>query len=302
MQSIQSQGRNILQGNPDKLYIFCGHEYGVKEIYLDAIESVYGSRTECDSVASVLSSMRTKSILPQPNSLYIVRYDDAFIKSLDKSKADELINANIRGTLVIIYDDVRNESKVDKYLGNYAISFDPMSVNTIYKHISKKYPKVRDELIRSVCRNCIDYADGMNMAEGLSHLDMSKQSMITPESVPSLFGRSQTISPSNFRESIAEKNFYNICWLLERYSGDLNLIFYEFASTMVELEKCISTPYIDSNLKKYVKGWSTASTYTMFRNVYHSIKLSRTIQLDLNDQIIFLASLMRFNPIPQIWS
>ena len=68
---------------------------------------------------------------------------------------------------------------------------------------------------------------------------------------------------------------------------------------MIELDKIQSTKYSKSPLKEYSKKWSPADIYYMFNHTYNAIKSLRSgYTVELPDLIIYLASLMKFQQIP----
>ena len=148
---IQDAGKQILSKNPGKVYIFCGDDYGIKHKYIRILKSIYKVSIECDTVEDVLKRSKTKSLLPEPQKLYIVRYDDGFLNSLNDDSIAELSNVSIHGTLVCIYQGDKATAKCMKYL--YCIlrlKSIVVNKNLVYKYILSDFPDLPESILQTV--------------------------------------------------------------------------------------------------------------------------------------------------------
>lgn len=300
MLPIQKVGTEIMSKNPGRFYAFVGPEYGVKRTYLDLLEQVYGSSVESSSVQAVLSMMNTKHLIPLSPTLYVVRYDEDFIKSLDNNSASHIQSSNIIGTVVCIYDDLKHESKLDKYLPNYTVSFDTMSKASLLKNLQKAHQNLDTTVLNRICNICIDYADALNMANAIEVSNVGASLDDSDDAFRQLFGRDQADQSKMFRVAVASRNFNLCCKIIDECSSDLSSFFYIMLNTFSELEKCKCSTYADSDLRSCVKHWDVKDLYTMFCNVYRSLKKSRYMSMDLLDELVYLCSLLKFQPIPEV--
>ena len=104
MLTIQEVGTEIMQGNPRNFYVMTGSEYGIKRMYIQYLINHYKNYKEADSVESVLTTMSTKHFVPLQPTVYVVRYDDAFITSLNDKTSARIQSIKIIGTIVCLYE------------------------------------------------------------------------------------------------------------------------------------------------------------------------------------------------------
>ena len=140
MRTIQDVGLEIFNHSPAKFYAFLGPEYGIKCRYLDMIAETYkGSVVEADSVQSVISMMKTKHIVPLQPSLYIVRYDETYLSSLDNASFMKLKDIKMIGTLVMIYQTEKQCSKVEKYLPDISVYVGNVDTKFVEKYLKQDF-------------------------------------------------------------------------------------------------------------------------------------------------------------------
>lgn len=146
MKSIQEAGKEILTNNPSKMYVFTGEEYGIKKRYLSILSSYYGSSKEYEKVEDVLSIFRSKRLIKLQPCLYIVRYDEDFIKSLNDRSENDIRKLNICGTIVLLYENSKQSSKLEKYLPSYTTSVDSVNINFMVKYILSEFKTCQRKL------------------------------------------------------------------------------------------------------------------------------------------------------------
>ena len=300
MRSIQDVGLEILSNNPAKFYIFLGDEYGVKQTYIDKLKDFYGQFEEIDSVQSFVSMMKSKRFIPLDPKLYISRYDEGFLSSLDATTQDTFNHLRIIGTLVCIYQQPKHSSKLDKYLPDYCVSIDNISPKFKSKYLHSDF-NLPDKLIDVAVKYGSNYGQCRNMCKCMSHLNNPSDLLDLSESkIAEMFGCVKSIDDSLFKRGIAAKNFNYVVSLLDNYDGDLVNILYAVLSTMVELDKLMDNKYTDSDLRQYLKLWSRRDLYYMFMHGYDQLKKSRTISYDMYNGLIYLFSLLQFKEVPAI--
>ena len=299
MKSIQDAGREILTNNPCKMYVFTGEEYGIKKRYLSILSSYYGSSKEYEKVEDVLSIFRSKRLIKLQPCLYIVRYDEDFIKSLNDRSENDIRKLNICGTIVLLYENSKHSSKLEKYLPSYTTSVDSVNINFMVKYILSEFKNMSEKTARDVCEISSNYGQAQNISSCLSLLSSQESGNISKLSMMELFGKESISNDSMIKTGVASKNFKYLISVLERYNDDKDKIFYSILSTMLDLDKLKSNPYFDCEAKAYAKYWSGPDIYYMFVNTYSMLKLSRSYNnFDIDNALIYLFSLLQFDHVP----
>ena len=299
MKSIQDAGKEILTNNPCKLYVFTGEEYGVKKRYISILNSYYGQLKEYERVDDVLSIFRSKRLIKLQPSLYIVRYDEEFIKSLNDRSENDIRKLNVCGTIVLIYENSKHAAKLEKYLPSYTTSVDSVNINFMIKYILSEFKNMPEKTARDICEISSNYGQAKNISSCLSLLSSQEVGNISKLSMMSLFGKESTSNDSMIKTGIASKNFKYLISVLERYNDDKDKIFYSILSTMLDLDKLKSNPYFDCEAKAYAKYWSGPDIYYMFVSTYSMLKLSRSYSsFDFDNAFIYLFSLLQFDHVP----
>lgn len=299
MKSIQDAGREILTNNPCKIYIFTGEEYGIKKRYLSILSSYYGSSKEYEKVEDVLSIFRSKRLIKLQPCLYIVRYDEDFIKSLNDRSENDIRKLNICGTIVLIYENSKQSSKLEKYLPSYTTSVDSVNINFMIKYILSEFKNMSEKTARDICEISSNYGQAQNISSCLSLLSSQESGNISKLSMMELFGKASVSNDSMIKIGVASKNFKYLISVIERYNDDKDKIFYSILSTMLDLDKLKSNPYFDCEAKAYAKYWSGQDIYYMFVNTYSMLKLSRSYNsFDVDNALIYLFSLLQFDHVP----
>lgn len=299
MRSIQEVGNEILSGHPKDFYIFAGKEYGVKCSYLRTLEKHYGHRVECASVDEVLNSMRTKSLIPKIPTLYIVRYDDAFVSTLSDATARHIESCKIVGTIVCLYEQPKQVSKLDKYLKDYIVSIDAVSPRFLNMYLHSDFPSMPDRLINIAEKCGANYGHARNILQSMTYADANELASMSDAEISKLFGCTPSASSDLIRQGIASRNFVYLNSLLGSYEGDADSIMYTILATMIELDSIMDRPRKESDLRPYVKRWSRQDVYYMFVATYNELKQLRSLSVsDPFNSVVFLFSLLQFPRIP----
>lgn len=300
MATIQEVGREILTDNPKSIYIFCGDGYGIKEQYLNHLEKFYGRKVECDSMESICNIMRRKHIIPLEPTLYVVRYDEAFINSIDAKTENSLKSIKVIGTIVCIYQSEKHQNKCEKYLPSLTVSIGQVLSNYVFKYIKNEFPNLPDTVIASTIKVVPEYDRARRLCKIFNSLPEEFVSRITESEISSSFGNLLSQQSQNIRIGVAARNFTYLVEHLSAYEGDADAVIYDILSTLVELEKIKSSKYSDSDLKKYANSWSIPDIYYMFIHAYSELKQFRTgAVVNKENSLLYLFSLLKFPTIPE---
>ena len=299
MLSIQEVGTEILTNKPRSLYFFVGDEFGVKDEYVRILTSYYGDVKNVETVASVYALMSHKRIVPLPPALYVCRYDESFISTLDGDKAAKLLNCKMIGTLVCIYDGAKHATKLDKFFPNNVVSIDPIAADIQLKYLQGHCPSVPEHILKLIVNITSSYGHALVLSSNLENAQCYDLYQHTDAELIQSFGYSSQSQEKTIKRGIASRNFKYILDMLDAVD-DYNTFLYHMLSTFVELDKLIYSPRAASDLSDFVKRWSAADIYAMFSNTYRELLRSRSETVDLKSRIVYLLSLMQFNPIPNM--
>ena len=247
-----------------------------------------------------INFMRTKHFIPLLPTLYIIRYDDQFVSSIDDSIANIINNTNIIGTIVCIYDNDKQLQKLDKFLSDYTVTIGAVSDKYIEKYLKEDFPELPDNCIKSVVSICSDYSTAINICNGLKNIPKLDLLTLQQETIKSTVYIVGDDSYSNkVKQCIASRNYGVIMNVVESYKGTLDNFLYDILSTLVELEKlkCVKS---DSDLVPYSKRWTISDIYNLFQWTYKVLLEIRTTSVNPEERIMFLTSLMQFNEIPEV--
>lgn len=300
MISIQEAGKEILTHSPRPFYVWVGPEYGIKEKYLAMLSECYSSTRDVDSVAEVLSLMKTKHMIPLEPCLYVVRYDDAFVASLSDKTGQKIQSTHIIGTIVCIYESDKQANKLEKYLPEFTVHIDSVDPRFVYKYLHSEFPTVCDRFLRFASTHATNYSHARNMTRCASCLDQKMLDESDDDTLSSLFATSIDFSEKQFQMHIACRHSSYLISNLEKYSNSLDNMLYSILRTMVEMEKALSTSYGQSDFREYNKYWRMEDVYNMFMITYHVLKVSRSQSVDIENLVVFLLSLLSFDKIPTI--
>ena len=301
MRTIQDVGLEIFNHTPAKFYAFLGPEYGIKCRYLDMIAETYkGSVVEADSVQSVISMMKTKHIVPLQPSLYIVRYDEIYLSSLDNASFMKLKDIKMIGTLVMIYQTEKQCSKVEKYLPDISVYVGNVDTKFVEKYLKQDFPNLDSRLVKLAAYCGTDYGHAKNIG-GCMNCVPSKEFMSYQDSdICKLFGKVDEVDDKVLQIHIAARDVNFLMSNINKFLENTDNTIYTLMSTMVEFDKIWGNKYSDSPIKKYQKVWSREDVYYMFMHGYHQLRLRRSISVNDENQLITLFSLLSFSPVPSI--
>lgn len=290
----------ILTDRPKKFYVFGGVEYGVKEKYLEHLTNFYsGKRKEVASVNEIISLFSKKHFIPLEPTLYVVRYDETFIASLNEATAEKIKRLKIIGTVVCIYENTKHIAKCDKYLPNYTGSIDSLDNKFLKKYLTADFPSLSSNMIDVAIEISENYGHAKNICRSMSHAGQSIHKM-DRETLKKLFGYVDTSTENQIRQGVAARNFSALAKMADRYPESADMMVYTILQTMIELERCKTSRYADSDIKKYAKNWSFEDIYFMFVNTYEELKKLRSMSIsDPYNSLIYLFGLLKYNPIPR---
>lgn len=304
MISIQELGKEILSGEFRKFYVFLGQEYGVKRKYLDIMKAAYpGGQKEISCMKDFVNMMKVKQLIPLPPTLYVVRYDTEFAKSLSASTASQIAKLNYAGTCVCIYGENDNSlrDKFDKFLPEASTVIDAVNPLFIKKYLLADYPGLDEGLAGAAANISANYGQARNIAAAMMCSDMNKLKNLDEVSIANLFGISSQSNEKYLQMCIASKNFKAIIQAVDRYPQIDDSILYVFTQTMNELEKLKTYKSTDSPLKQYVKNWTEEDIYNFFNHSYNALyKIRIGISSDIKNCTTYLASLLQFAKVPSL--
>lgn len=298
MRDLQSAGTEILTGNPSKLYIFCGTEYGIKKKYLECIANHYNGRMiELQTVADAIEKFSSFQLIVDEPALYVVRYDSDFVSKLNDKLVKKLEKCQIDGTLVLIYQESKHETKLDKHLGEYCVSLDKVSKQFMMKHLSHDFPTISAELLQHIVVSCIDYNQAINVCRIVSNI----QSCSNREADMFILNSKSTLD-RDIKLAVASKNYDYLCYLIDRIKS-MDEFIYPILSLMLEFEKIRVQKYSDSDFKKYLSFWTFNDIYNFYDITYYTLSMSRTSQVVTDKSLCeFIASLLIFKTVPSLKS
>lgn len=299
MATIQEVGSQIISKTPGHFYVFCGSEYGVKLRYLDMIAEVHKSVICADSVNDILKSMRTKRIVPLQPALYIIRYDEEFVSSLNEKTLSEINSTKICGTIVCIYEKESQYNKLVKYLPDYTVSIDKISPQFIEKYLTSDFPNMPLSVIQLAVNYASDYNAARNICSSMSMLDSKTLGRLSDEDMVDIFGGKDVSDDEQIKEAVASRNFNYLMNILSEYEGSADDVIYDILSTMIEMDKALDGK--SSDFKKYANRWTRPDVYYMFMHAYSELKRMRSMSISNTDNIVtYLAALLGFSQIPSL--
>lgn len=299
MISIQDLGLSILSDTPKHLYIIGGSEYGVKDKYIEKLTQLYGARSEYPDMDSIISLFSVKHLIPLKPQLYVVRYDEQFVSSINATLASKIKSLKIVGTVVCLYADPKQIEKLDKFLPESVAVIENVNPQFIEKYLHSDFPKLDDRSIHVATLAASNYGHARNICKSMSYADPEALAKMSDIQLATLFGCSQAVAEEEFRKYIAGKNFAALTKLLESYEGEYDSLLYTILQTMIDLEKVLSSKYANSDLKDFIKLWTVEDIYYMFMNTYDEIsKLRSNTSADAKNSLIYLFGLLPFQRIP----
>jgi len=238
--------------NVDYLYTdpFTGEEVAVRDIYVKKIVEI--SKLSCvrtDTVLSVFSTIKNKSLFASDSKVYIVSNDKAFLSDFESYKElDTVLNNNI---LILLYDTIDKRSKYYKSYTDSITIFNKLSSDVLAKYIQKdlELNDVNARLLAEICNNDysrilleIDkiraYSQATNDNHNLAFAQLVNNGVIFCESYDAIF---------DFTNAVLNRDYVNALRLLQvcRDSGEatlvmLSVLYTEFKQTL-QVQSCNNT-------------------------------------------------------------
>ena len=298
MLSIQDVGLEILNKNPRKFYVFLGNEYGIKLKYINLIANHYQSDvTSVDSVSSILSFMNTKHLIPLTPKVYVIHYDEGFLSDLNKSTSMLIDSTNIVGTVVCIYDSENATKKFGSNLPDYSVIINSVDIKFMKKYLISDFPNIPESTIERIATISNDYYSAYNTCKCI---DVSKLYNLSYNDIDTTFKHDFEATDTAVRHSIANRNFRQVLESYKSYTGTPDMFIYTIFNVLLELEKLICNKYATSDLRDYVKKWKLPDIYNMFNQSYRMLVKLRTISIDVDNAVVYLASLLLYSDVPSI--
>lgn len=302
MLSIQELGLSIMSDSPKNLYILGGSEFGIKEKYIDILTNKIGSKIEHSSAVDLIASMDRKQLIPIPPSVYVVRYDKTFLSKLSEKNGEfvqKIKNCKINGCIVLIYENDSDINKCDKHFPENTAIITHIDSKFIIKYLKSDFPDLKDEYCMISAKIASDYYQAKNIARCL--YSIQDKVILNENQIKYLFGLNTSYSDNDITLAIANRDFSSFVYMVEKYDGDIQNIFYVILRTMIELDKCLDNKYTQSPVQKASKLWTRYDVYWMFNHTYNALKQLRLgYTADPLISIVYLAALLRFKQIPSL--
>ena len=274
---IQECAQQLLSDSPGPLYFLTGPEYGVKSQYLEALSKTYDGCVESyDSLADLVQALSKKSIIPRKPSLYVVRYDKDYLKGLDATAADKLKSLKFQGTIVALYSDDKDESKIDKHFPKNTVRINFLTEAVQKKHLMKQFPKITERALDTIIKISDDFYQATLLCRSLNCLPESKIAGFTSAELCELFGYRADSNASRFKTAVAARNYAAMVQEIDAYTDDYSLLFYDILSTYLEIAKMLGRKYGESFVTPYLKLWNHQSLATMYDITYEQLNKVRS--------------------------
>lgn len=299
MRTIQEVGTEILTKDPQKLYVMVGPEYGIKMKYVKLLKEFYGELKEVPTVKEVLNMMSKKHLVPIKPCVYIVRYDESFVQSLNEAVRKRIQQLNILGTLVCIYDNAKHAAKLDKFLPEYTVSVDTVNSKYLEKYLHQDFPGIADRFVNIAIECSSDYGQAQSMCRAMKCINPADLYKLSDSAIGELFGHHSTSTESQLRKGIAARNFKYLVSVIDGLE-DMSNVYYVILQTMIDLDKLKDSKYGQSDIRDYAKNWTREDIYHMFTHTYAELKKSRTYSMDISLSVIYLFSLLQFTKVPSL--
>lgn len=293
MLSIQQVGKEILGDNPSSFYVFLGNEYGIKKKYLDHLSLYYNEVVELQSVDDVFNLFKQKHLFSPKPTLYIVRYDTDFIKTINNKTEEYIKSLKIVGTIVCVYEGDSIASKCDKYIPDMSVSFDNISDDLCFKYLKKDFNNLDDKVLQYIAKHSHGYYQANNMCAAIYNISNET----TLNDIKYAFDISNETTDEDFKSRFIKKDYLSLVNMLDNYE-DLTNIYYLMLNSLLDIEKQITSKYKQANGSN---KWNLQDVYNMFMNVYNELKKTRKISsYSIRYSLEYLLSLLNYRPIPAL--
>lgn len=299
MLTIQAAGKQILGNTPDRLYIFCGSEYGIKHKYIAHLESYYGRRVEFETVAQFMEQHKHYDLLPTGPAVYVVRYDLQFLSGLNDQVVKQLSAYKFDGTLVLIYDTESSMKKCDKHFPEHVVRFNPVADSLVQTYLKRDFPELPEHLIQFAATATATYNAAAVICNQLNYADADKLATCSVTTLKHFFYCEVESTDHEIQVSIASRNFASFLNRVDAYPGPLDSVLYQFLSVMVELDKLHHNSNASGPLMEYANRWNVGDIYYMYKHAYRSLQAVRSGGYDVYSELVKLAVLMQYFPVPE---
>ena len=292
MISIQDGAKQIYSGELKPFYFFTGPEYGVKKTYIDVLINRFSGLYEYhSSISDLIKIFKKKSLVPREDKVYIVRYDKSFVSNIDVS----LKNVKIPGVIIAIYQDDKDEGKLDKVFPDNVLRINALTDNVMHKHLSSKFSDLPPNLISEVIRVSPDYYSAEMNCGNLMCLPKSIRFSLSQNDIEQLFGHKDFYDVEKFKQAVAARDVRTLFNSVESFEGELSLLLYDILATLLEITKVLDRPYTESFVKPYVQLWDIASVKYMYEVAYDQLQKLRNYSTYLPmNSLLYTCSLLKF--------
>lgn len=301
MLSIQQAGVEILGNKPRSLYFLCGSEYGVKQKYIDHLKHLYSSCTYVDSISDLVKMFSRKSLVSSSNSLYVVRYDAEFVKSVDSAYAKRVLSLKVPGCLIAVYDDEKQFHKLDKHFPDNTVYIQAVTKEHCIKYLKTDYSSLDDRYIKLAAYNCFGgYGHAKIVCSQMNSI-ASKLHKIEDTDLLSTFGIGRKYTEQQMMLCAAARSFEGVMTVVDNYDDDLNFLLNGMCHVAIELDKAMDSKMQSTEYSKYVKLWTRPDVYNFFEQCYvQTLKLRSSTATSAYSSLVYVASLLNFKHIPSV--
>ena len=290
-----------MSDSPKSLYIIGGSEYGVKDRYITTLTKHYGTKEEYPSMSALIDFLSVKHIIPAPPAVYVIRYDESFVSSVNAAMAQKIQKLKFKGTILCIYNELKAIEKLDKFFPDSTCILEAVNPKYIEKYLHSDFPKLDDRCIRLATQYATSYGHARTICRSMVCADPTLLAKMPDDQLVRLFGCSNAANEAQIQSAVACRNFNQACMLLDSYEGNLDSLLYTILQTMIELEKVLTSKYATSNLKDYAKYWKLEDVYNMFMNTYAELsKLRSNTSSDAKSSLLYLFGLFTFQTVPSV--
>lgn len=294
MLTIKEGATELFSDTHKTVYFFTGQEYGVKKEYIDKLSEQFNYSIEnYDSFQSIIDSCRNKPLFIDHDTLYIVRYDKQFISSLNNKLENDVNNLRPHGIIIGLYEDEKDENKLDKHFSDRVIRFNLMSKEVEANHLYKDFENLPPNYISASVNMSSNYYQAYNICYAMTFL---KDLGLSQPELFALFGYDILSNEEHFKLSVASKDFKAAIREVDRFDGlDLSTFHYAILSVLLDIAKCKYKSNPNSYVYKYVKRWDIKELNYLYNEVIDQIeKLRNYSTYDSYISIVYLLGLLNF--------
>lgn len=301
MLSIQQAGVEILGNKPRSLYFLCGSEYGVKQKYIDHLKHLYSSCTYVDSISDLVKMFSRKSLVSSRNSLYVVRYDAEFVKTVDSAYAKKILSLKVPGCLIAVYDDEKQFHKLDKHFPDNTVYIQAVTKEHCIKYLKADYPNLDDRYVKLAACNCFGgYGQAKIVCSQMNSIS-SKLHKIDDADLLCTFGIGKKYTEQQMMLCAAARSFEGVMTVVDNYDDDLNFLLNGLCHVAIELDKAMDSKMQNTEYSKYVKFWTRPDVYNFFEQCYvQTLKLRSSTVSSVYSSLVYVAALLNFKRIPSV--